>query len=204
MQLKPLTVDTEIRAIKQRFLMLNRERLLRVQEALRWKQRDFLELLPLLFHLNHPMLPGYISKDAPTGIADYLPSQKSLEAAKRFSKAFEFKKRALRTHDIHAIFLMGSSGTVAYSEKSDFDLWLCHRPTLNRGQIEELSKKAIAIEQWTATLGLEVHIFLMNADQFKNGEVVNLSSESSGTAQHHLLLEEFYRTGLLIAGRYPA
>jgi len=204
MQLKPLTVDTEIRAIKQRFLMLNRERLLRVQEALRWKQRDFLELLPLLFHLNHPMLPGYISKDAPTGIADYLPSQKSLEAAKRFSKAFEFKKRALRTHDIHAIFLMGSSGTVAYSEKSDFDLWLCHSPALNRGQIEELSKKAIAIEQWTATLGLEVHIFLMNADQFKNGEVVNLSSESSGTAQHHLLLEEFYRTGLLVAGRYPA
>ncbi len=204
MQLKPLTADTEVRAIKQRFFMLNRERLLRVQEALRWKQRDFLELLPLLFHLNHPMLPGYISKDAPSGIADYLPTQKSLEAAKRFSKTFEFKKRALRTHDVHAIFLMGSSGTIAYSENSDFDLWLCHRPTLNAAEIEELGKKALAIEQWTATLGLEVHIFLMNADQFKSGEVVNLSSESSGTAQHHLLLEEFYRTGLLVAGRYPA
>lgn len=204
MQLKPLTVDTEIRAIKQRFFMLNRERLLRVQEALRWKQRDFLELLPLLFHLNHPMLPGYVSKDAPTGIADYMPTQKSLEAAKRFSKAFDFKKRALRTHDIHSLFLMGSSGTVAYSEKSDFDLWLCHRPALNPAQIEELRKKSLAIEQWTATLGLEVHIFLMNAEQFKSGEVVNLSSESSGTAQHHLLLEEFYRTGLLVAGRYPA
>lgn len=204
MQLKPLSANTEIRAIKQRFFMLNRERLLRVQEALRWKQRDFLELLPLLFHLNHPMLPGYISKEAPSGIADYMPNQKSLEAAKRLSKTFEFKKRALRTHDIHAIFLMGSSGTVAYSEKSDFDLWLCHRPTLNRAQIEELSKKAAAIEQWTAALGLEVHIFLMNADQFKSGEVLNLSSESSGTAQHHLLLEEFYRTGLLVAGRYPA
>lgn len=204
MQLKPLTADTEIRAIKQRFFMLNRERLLRVQEALRWKQRDFLELLPLLLHLNHPMLPGYISKDVPCGITDYMPSQKSLEAAKRFSKTFDFKKRALRTHDIHAVFLMGSSGTVAYSEKSDFDLWLCHRPTLNQEQIEDLKKKAVAIEQWTGTLGLEVHIFLMNADQFKSGEVVNLSSESSGTAQHHLLLEEFYRTGLLVAGRYPA
>ncbi len=204
MQLKPLTADTEIRAIKQRFFLLNRERLLRVQEALRWKQRDFLELLPLLFHMNHPMLPGYVSKDAPTGISDYTPSQKSLDAAKGFSKAFEFKKRALRTHDIHAIFLMGSGGTVAYSEKSDFDMWLCHRPTLSHTQITELSKKAVAIEQWTATLGLEVHIFLMNAEQFKSGVVVNLSSESSGTAQHHLLLEEFYRTGLLVAGRYPA
>lgn len=204
MKAKPLTVDTEIRAIKQRFLMLNRERLLRVQEALRWKQRDFLELLPLLFHINHPMLPGYVSKDAPSGISDYTPSQKSLEAAKRFSKAFEFKKRALRTHDIHAIFIMGSGGTVAYSEKSDFDIWLCHRPNLSAGQIAELRKKAVTIEEWSTSLGLEVHFFLMNAETFKGGEVVDLDSESSGTAQHHLLLEEFYRTGLYIAGRFPA
>lgn len=204
MQAKPLTVDTEVRAIKQRFLMLNRERLLRVQEALRWKQRDFLELLPLLFHINHPMLPGYVSKDAPSGISDYTPSQKSLDAAKRFSKAFEFKKRALRTHDVHAIFIMGSSGTVAYSEKSDFDIWLCHRPDLKPAQTADLRKKALAIEEWSAGLGLEVHFFLMNAETFKRGDVVDLDSESSGTAQHHLLLEEFYRTGLYVAGRHPA
>jgi adenylate cyclase class 1 len=204
MQLKPLTVDTEIRSIKQRFLLINNERLKRVQEALKWRQRDFLDLLPLLFHLNHPMLPGYVSKETPFGISDYTPPQKALEAAKRFSKTFEHKKRAMRQHDVHSIFLMGSSGTVAYSEKSDFDLWLCHRSNLNSTQLDELAKKARAVEEWTATLGLEVHFFLMNADTFKSGAVVNLSSESSGTAQHHLLLEEFYRTGLLVAGRYPA
>lgn len=204
MQLKPLTGDSEIRAIKQRFLMLNRERLNRVQEVLRWRQRDFLDLLPLLFHLNHPLLPGFVSKDTPSGVSDFMPQQKSLDAAKRFAKTFEYKKRALRVHDIHSIFLMGSTGTVAYSEKSDFDLWLCHRAGLSSTQLDLLQKRCHAVEEWTAGLGLEVHIFLMNAETFKSGEVVTLSGESSGTAQHNLLLEEFYRTGLLVAGRYPA
>lgn len=204
MQVNPLTANTEIRAIKQRFIMLNRERVSRVQEVLRWRQRDFLDLLPLLFHLNHPLLPGFVSKDTPIGISDYMPTQKALDAAKRYSKTFEHKKRAMRTHDIHSIFLMGSSGTVAYSEKSDFDLWLCHRPGLTPSQLDQLQQRCTQIEQWCETLGLEVHIFLMNAEAFKAGQVVTLSGESSGTAQHNLLLEEFYRTGLLIAGRYPA
>ncbi len=204
MQIKPLMVDTEIRAIKQRFLLLNRERLNRVQEVLRWRQRDFLDLLPLLFHLNHPLLPGFITKDTPSGVSDYMPTQKSLEAAKRFAKSFEYRKRALRTHDIQSIFMMGSTGTVAYSEKSDFDLWLCHRSGLSSTQLDLLQKRCHAVEEWTASLGLEVHIFLMNAETFKSGEGATLSGESSGTAQHHLLLEEFYRTGLLVAGRYPA
>ncbi len=204
MQLKPLTEDTEIRAIKQRFLMLNRDRLGRVQEVLRWRQRDFLDLLPLLFHLNHPLLPGFISKDTPSGISDYSPTQKSVEAAKRFAKTFEYKKRAMRTHDIQSIFLMGSTGTVAYSEKSDFDLWLCHRPDMSAAQMKLLQQRCHAVEEWSASIGLELHVFMMNAVTFKNGEVITLSGESSGTAQHNLLLEEFYRTGLLIAGRYPA
>jgi len=48
-----------------------------------------------------------------------------------------------------------------------------------------------------------VHFFLMDAQDFKQGKIVDLSSESSGTAQYYLLLEEFYRTGLLLAGRFP-
>jgi adenylate cyclase class 1 len=193
----------DIKSIKKHFFALNRERLNRTQESLRWKQRDFLELLPLLFHINHPMLPGYTTKNAPAGIMDYTPTEKSLAAAHRFSKTFQYKKRALRTYDIRSIFLMGSSGTVAYSEKSDFDIWICHKSTLSSEQLQELQNKATLIEQWAATIDLEVNFFLMDADKFRQGSHVDLSSESSGTAQHHLLLEEFYRTGLLIAGQYP-
>lgn len=196
-------IKTDIKSIKNRFLALNRERLKRTQQSLRWKQRDFLDLLPLLFHTNNPLLPGFVSKNTPVGIPDYNPSDKTIEAAKRIEKTFEYKRRAMRSFDIVSIFLMGSTGTVAHSDKSDFDMWLCYNPDLSKGQIASLQKKATAIEQWAEAINLEVHFFLMNAEEFKQGAYVDMSSESSGSAQHHLLLEEFYRTSLLVGGRYP-
>ena len=68
---------------EKRFLLLNRDRLRRVQASLTPRQRDFLEMLPLLFHINHPLLPGYVSKDTPAGINDYGPTEPTLRAAKR-------------------------------------------------------------------------------------------------------------------------
>jgi adenylate cyclase class 1 len=197
-------MDLDIKAIKKRFLDINRERLRRTQNALRWKQRDFLDLLPIFFHINHAMLPGYVSKNTPAGIPQYTPSKKGIDAVNQISRSFTYKRRALRTYEIQSIFIMGSVGTIAHSEKSDFDIWVCHNPELKEEALDELKLKCKKIEEWSEDLGLEVHFFLMNAEKFKKGEVHELSSESSGTTQHHLLLEEFYRTGLLLAGRYPA
>lgn len=196
-------MDTDFKAIKKRFFAINRERMRRVQTALRWRQRDFLELLPLFFHLNHAMLPGYVSKNTPAGVPLYIPSKKGLEAVKRLAKSFSYKKPSQRSFDIHAIFMMGSMGTIAQSEQSDFDIWVCYDPTLDQIQLAELKAKCDSIEQWAAGIGLEVHFFTMNADAFRRGEVHELSSESSGSTQHHLLLEEFYRTSILVAGRFP-
>jgi len=193
----------DIKTTQRHFLALNQERLRRTSEALRRRHREALDILPLLFHANHSTFPGYISPDTPKGVANYIPTQRSLDAAARFVKGFDYKRRAQPRYDIHAIFLMGSSGTIAHSEKSDFDIWLCHSDHLNHEQLSELQSKAHAIEQWAEQMDLEIHFFLMNARAFSNGEGVELSSESSGSAQHHLLLDEFYRTGLIIAGRTP-
>ena len=193
----------DIKTIKKRFLGLNRERLRRTRDVLRSRQRDVMDILTLLFHANHPSFPGYVSKNTPVGVADYQPSKATLDAAKKLVRSFDYKKKALPRYDIHSMFLMGSSGTIAYSESSDFDIWLCHRSDLSGPQLDELQHKAEAIEKWADEFGLEVHFFLMDAEKFKEGSVVELSVESSGSAQHHLLLEEFYRTGLLLAGRYP-
>ena len=190
-------------AIKQRFLLLNRERLRRAQESMRERQRDFLDLLPLLFHVNHPILPGYVSNECPVGVSDYRPSKRALHAVKKIAISFDYRRKALPRYDVYSLFMMGSSGTIAYSQASDFDIWVCHRPDMNAEQISALQKKATLIEEWAGTLGLEVHFFLINPRHFKEGQHADLSKESSGTAQHYLLLEEFYRTGLLLAGRYP-
>ena len=99
---------------------------------------------------------------------------------------------------------MGSVGSIAFSKTSDMDIWLCHQSDLSPEAIEELQKKATAIENWAASLGLEVHFFLMDSKQFRLGQNAPISSESSGQTQHYLLLEEFYRTAIYIAGKSPA
>jgi adenylate cyclase class 1 len=194
----------DINAIKRRFLALNRERLQRAQSSLRERQRDFLDLLPLLFHVNHMLLPGFVSSNTPMGVSDYAPDKRTLEAAKKISRNFSYKRKALPRFEILSLFLMGSSGTIAYSKKSDFDIWICHPANIKEELLEELRKKAEAIEKWAASLDLEVHFFLMDPSSFRAGKQSELSKEGSGSAQHYLLLEEFYRTGLLLAGRYPA
>ncbi len=193
----------DVKAVKRRFLALNHDRIERTRDSLREHQRDVLDLLPLFFHVNHPLLPGFISKEAPFGIADYQPSKAVKEAAIRLSKGFEYKRRPLLRYDITSVFLMGSSGTVAYSDKSDFDVWVCHHPKLNKKQLAMLSEKAASIQEWADGIGIEINIYLMNPELFRKGELSELSGESSGSAQYHLLLDEFYRTSLLLAGCYP-
>jgi len=195
--------EADLKAIKNRFLEINRQRLQRTQESLSWKQRNFLDLLPLFFHVNHKNLPGYLSGETPAGISMYTPEKSSIEAAKKLAGEFNYKETSIAKRDIQSLFIMGSVGTIAHSDKSDFDIWLCHNPGLDENQLTELRVKCDYIEVWAESIGIEVHFFPMDADRFRRGEVHQLSSESSGTTQHHLLLEEFYRTSILLAGRFP-
>lgn len=193
----------DIHAIRKRFEILNRDRLGRARSTLRERQRDVFDVLPLLFHTNHPSLPGFVSKNTPCGVSEYRPPDHALEAAGRIAKTFQQKRRALFRYEILGLYLMGSSGTIAYSKKSDFDIWICHRHDIDLQGLGELRQKAQLIEKWAAELDLEVHFFLVEPTTFSQGIHEDMSAESSGSAQHYLLMEEFYRTGLLLAGRYP-
>ena len=192
----------ELRAVKRRFLALNRDRLCRVQDSLQARQRIFIQLLPLLFHINHPMLPGYLSNKTPCGISDYTPAKRCIQSARKLAKSFSYRRRAQRRYSIHGLYLMGSTGTIAYSKSSDFDIWICHRPGLSETDVATLQEKAEGVQSWAESLGLEVHFFLMDDISFRQQEHQQLSNENAGSSQHHLLLDEFYRTGLLVAGRY--
>ena len=194
----------DLLAVIQRFKNLNQLRLQRVQSFLQPRQHAFLNILPLLFHQNHPLLPGYTSSESPIGIPDFTPGKQAIQAAKQFSKSFNYKKKALLNYPIQGIFLMGSVGSIAFSKTSDMDIWLCHQPNLSSSQLAELQQKASAIELWATSLGLEVHFFLVNSETFSKGTNIPISIESSGDTQHYLLLEEFYRTAIFIAGRIPA
>lgn len=192
-----------LKQIKQRFLQVTEARLARTRTALDARQQVFLDLLPLLFHVNHPMLPGYSSHQTPCGVCDYNPTKLDLQRAQRLARSFNYQRQPNLRRRIHSLFLMGSCGTVAQSDASDLDIWVCHPAELSPDEVLLLRQKCDDISRWATTLGLEAHFFLMEGEKFRLGEREGVSGEDCGSSQHYLLLDEFYRTGLLIAGRVP-
>jgi len=195
----------QLSKIKQHFIQLNQARYQRTLAALSERQQQFLALLPLLFHVNHPMLPGYISHLTPSGVQGFTPSKEDIRIAKCVARSFTFQRDLVdKTNAIEALFIMGSLGTIAHADNSDIDVWVCHTGNLGKTGLLELQKKCNALSHWAANvIHIETHFFLMEAKKFQQGQQTLLTSESSGTAQHFLLLDEFYRTAVWLAGRLP-
>ena len=195
----------QLTQLKQRFLDLNTQRYQRTCAALSERQQQFVQLLPLLFHVNHPMLPGYISHATPAGVYQYTPSKDDLRIAKIIARSFQYNRDLTeKSHAIDALFVMGSVGTIAQSDSSDLDIWVCHSLEEDNPRRQELERKTRLISEWAAQqVRLEVHFFLMRSNEFSHNRMQQLSSEASGSAQHFLLLDEFYRTALWLAGKIP-
>ncbi|KQN44653.1 adenylate cyclase [Pseudomonas sp. Leaf48] len=192
--------------LRARFLKLNEGRLARAMEGLSTRQQGVLTLLPLFFHVNHPLLPGYVSGSTPAGLSKFEPDANVLAEAQRLTRSFSYKPRhgSNPPRPIHGLFLMGSLGTLAQADQSDMDVWVCHAPDLSESELNELRKKCQLLETWAASQGAEAHFFLIDPTRFVRGERdTQLSSEDCGTTQHYLLLDEFYRTAIWLAGRTP-
>ncbi|UCJ18049.1 class I adenylate cyclase [Pseudomonas sp. MM211] len=195
-------VLTQLRA---RFMRINHGRQERAMQALSSRQQRVLTLLPLLFHVNHPLLPGYVSAQTPAGLSGFEPSAELLTEAQRLTRSFAYKPaHGPAPTPIHGLFLMGSLGTVAQAEQSDMDLWLCHASDLTAAARDELRRKCDLLQTWAASQGTEAHFFLIDAQRFRAGErEARLTSDDCGTTQHFLLLDEFYRTAIWLGGRTP-
>ncbi|MBK8992357.1 MAG: class I adenylate cyclase [Gammaproteobacteria bacterium] len=194
----------ELRRLLTRFRAISAARLERVRGMLAPRQRQFLDLLPLLLHIDHPALPGYVSQHTPCGISGYTPSATELAQARRLALSFSPQRLSVPEPRLHAVYLMGSSGTLGHSDGSDLDIWICYPEELGSEELALLARKAVLLQQWAHGIGLEAHLFLMNGEKFKRGQRDALTGENCGTAQHYLLLDEFYRTAILLAGRVPA
>ncbi len=193
-----------LRKLRDRFVAINHHRWQRALTALTYRQQVVLEVLPLVFHINHPSLPGYADASCPYGLSHYQPSEESLGAARRLARTFSMKDEGRRKPDLESIFLMGSPGTLGYSVASDLDVWLCHREDLSEKAVACLERKAQKLKVWAESLGLELHVFVFSASEFREGrERAEVTGENCGSAQHFLLLDEFYRTSIHLGGCYP-
>ncbi len=184
-------------------MAVNEDRLERMRGALSDRHQLFMDVLPLLFHCNHPMMPGFISHQTPARITLYKPSKRDILVGKMVAKSFTLHYDPSADDDIFGLYVMGSVGTIAQSERSDLDIWVCHRPGLKAKDIDELQRKCEKISAWAMQMRLEVHFFLMDHEAVKDRKFAALNKESSGSAQQQLLLDEFYRSAIYIAGRTP-
>ncbi|NNL56761.1 MAG: class I adenylate cyclase [Pseudomonadales bacterium] len=189
--------------LRNRFLDINRIRLQRLQHALLPGQRIFLDLLPLLFHINHPALPGYGNAAVPTGIRHFKVSREAVKAARSLSKTFALQRDPNPELQISAIYLMGSSGSLAHNNRSDLDIWICPAGPLDDETQRALQKKCDALTEWASKLCLEAHFFIMHDASFREQQRAAMDKENCGRTQHFLLLDEFYRTAVQLAGSTP-
>lgn len=193
----------QINQWQRHFLELNRARTQAARELMLPRAQQVMDVLPLLLHLNHPRLPGYSHARVPTGIYRYQPNQRQIDALQRLVRDLRLERESTTAMAILGLYFMGSIGSVGQSRTSDLDVWLCHRENLAVDELKALQDKCTRIEEWALDQGVELHFFLMNLGQFRSGDNQKVDSESSGSSQHLLLLDEFYRSSVWIAGCMP-
>lgn len=186
------------------FLKLNQARFELGQDGVKPSQRFILDILASLLHFNHPMLPGYISRTTPYGIDCFDATGEQLKELKRLTRSFHPAQPTNKKADILALFSMGSFGSIAQNSQSDIDLWVCFQPGLDKESLRQLDKKCKKISEWSKRHELDLTFFLINNETFQEEKKHAFNHEGSGSTQHYLLLDEFYRTAIHWAGQLPA
>ncbi|MFM2486041.1 class I adenylate cyclase [Celerinatantimonas yamalensis] len=161
--------------------------------------RQTFELLPLLLHFNHPSLPGFVGDETPHGVSQFCASAAQLQM---LCNDFGCDVSEPECPHIWGLYSMGSTASMGQSTESDLDIWVCHGSQLSIAKRALLQGKCSAISDWAANRHVELNFFLVEENQFKTGTISELSADNCGSAQHLLLLDEFYRTALRIAGKY--
>ena len=163
-------------------------------------EADVFRIFPLLLHFNSPSLPGYIKDDVPKGIWKFEPTEEHhLLSQELFSN--RLPENDLTDSEIIGLYAMGSTSSIGQCSESDLDIWICYSHKLTPERIELLDKKSWDITFWAESLGVELNFFLIPDNKFRIKNKSALSNDACGTSQHMLLLDEFYRSSLRVAGK---
>lgn len=170
--------------------------------------------LPALFQFNHPKLPGYLNDvDSQTsinsiiGVSHYQCDDavfsllKDVFGFESDSEIDDLIHSASNEPLIAALYSMGSTCSIGQAISSDLDIWVCLDKEISPDQRNILQQKCRLIEQWARAQNIDLTLFVVDVNRFKQQHHECLMGENCGSAQHMLLLEEFYRTASLLAGK---
>ncbi len=191
---------------ESKFYRQNKHSLLTAFDIFKPRQSDLFRMIPFLLHTNI-RLPGIktsFHSKTPHGIHDYHPEPEILATISRYSKT-GIPKTRIQAPAIEGLYTIGSIGSVAQTDDSDIDYWVCiYEDRLPQPGVTLLKKKLELIEAY-ALNQFRIHItfFLVDVNKSRQNDFGDSTTESSGSAQAMLLKEEFYRTMIHVAGKLP-
>ncbi|QJC29983.1 hypothetical protein GJT84_01325 [Enterobacteriaceae endosymbiont of Plateumaris sericea] len=191
-----------IKKIIERINILNRLRIYRAINSMNYICKKIYILLPILLHYNHPLIPGYISDDVPHGIDNFYPSTKYLSLLTFNNNIFFKKKYSKYNNPITGIYSMGSTSSICQNQNSDFDIWVFRQIWLSKKKCLFLKKKFSLLKKWCNLIGVQVNFFLINENYFRtNNILIQKSFFNNINNINYILLDEFYRTAVCMAGK---
>lgn len=192
-----------IETLKQRLDAINQLRVDRALAAMGPAFQQVYGLLPTLLHHHHPLMPGYLEGNVPYGISFYTSDESQLhylqDIERKSQQSIAIPPKG--EMPITGLYSMGSTSSVGQNSTSDLDIWVCHQSWLDSEERLALQKKCQLLQKWCAAMGVEVSFFLIDENRFRHNESGSLGGEDCGSTQHILLLDEFYRTAVRMAGK---
>lgn len=180
---------------------LNQQRIERALTLMDLSSQRVFHLIPALFHFNYQSLPGFVDPATPQGVFDYCVNKVQAKYLSEFESVNLEDVNPHHPCEILGLYTMGSTASVGQSSSSDLDIWVCISSHMDGQKRTLLEKKCAAITAWAQKLGVEANFFLMDEQRFRTKCSEQLRGESCGSSQHLLLLDEFYRSAVRLAGQ---
>ncbi|GAA5648286.1 MULTISPECIES: class I adenylate cyclase [Vibrio] len=185
----------------QRLDKLNQQRSERALALMDVQSQRVFHLIPVLFHFNHPILPGYHHDDVPRGVFGMAFNDVQQQFIEETELTIGQSLNSPAQHDILGLYTMGSTSSIGQSTSSDLDIWVCISPTMGKDAREVLIRKCLLITEWAKSQGVEANFFLMDETRFRTNQSEEMTGDNCGSSQHLLLLDEFYRSAVRLAGQ---
>jgi adenylate cyclase, class 1 len=185
----------------QRLDNLNQQRIDRALALMNVQGQRVFNLIPALLHFNHPMMPGYYDQQVPFGIRSFTLNEFQKQFVSDSELTLGGKLTEAAEPAILGLYTMGSTSSIGQSTSSDLDIWVCVSPDMDGASRDSLTNKCLLITDWAETLGVEANFFLMDEERFRSNHSEEMTGDNCGSSQHLLLLDEFYRSAVRLAGQ---
>ncbi|MDC0611208.1 class I adenylate cyclase [Vibrio sp.] len=185
----------------QRLDNLNRQRTDRALAVMDLQSQRVFRLIPSLFHFNHPLIPGYFDAEVPCGVWGFEPEEVQQQFIDDMELTLGHHLTSSAQPQIQALYTMGSTSSIGQSTSSDLDIWVCICSSMSELDRERLNNKCALITDWAKTQGVEANFFLMDEERFRHNLSEEMTGDNCGSSQHLLLLDEFYRSAVRLAGK---